>query len=100
MAGEELLQATLSFPNRFSSLQGSGITLSLAYELLSMPVCSIGTLHVLTGFAPGFISSACLTLNSVIAGTHCLQKLLPALLVTWCLMTLSTGGGGNQIHNG
>ena len=68
--------------------------------LSSMPVCSIGTLHVLTGFAPGFISSACLTLNSVIAGTHCLQKLLPALLVTWCLMTLSTGGGGNQIHNG
>jgi len=43
--GERPLQATLNFPNKLSSWEGLGATLSLGYELIPLPVCNTRTLH-------------------------------------------------------
>lgn len=43
--GEDPSQAILSFPNRFSKGEGLVATLSLGFELITLPMHSRGTLH-------------------------------------------------------
>ena len=84
---ENPLQATLSFPSRFSSWEELGTTLSLGCKLLSLPVASVG-------FALEEVSSACLPLGVRVAGLHSFQMPLAAHLVRSGQKTFSTAGGG------
>ena len=84
---ENPLQATLSFPNRFSSWEELSTTLSLGYELLPLPESSVG-------FALEEVSSACLPLGVRVAGLYSFQMLLAAHLVRSGQKTFSTAGRG------
>ena len=82
---ENPVQATLSFPNRFSSWEELSTTLS--YELLPLPVPSVG-------FALEEVGSACLPLGVRVAELYSFQMLLAAHLVRSGQKTFSTAGIG------
>lgn len=91
------LQATLNFSNRLPSWEDLGATLSLGYELISLPVHDTGSLHTwywLCFVPEPVMSSGCLPLGWSgwsTTGPNSFQDLLPALLVRWPEDTLHSG---------
>ena len=91
--GEEPLQATFNFQNRLLGWEGPGATLHRGYELILLPMHSMGIIHISPGFVLEVISSAHSPLGSSVIGLHCFQELSLALLVRWGQKTLFTEVG-------
>lgn len=85
-------QATLNFPNKLSSWEWLGPTLILGYELTLLLVLSTRALHAwyrLCSEGDQFCSPAS---HLEYPKLHCLQELLPDLLVRWGQKILFTVG--------